>query len=87
MFFIYRDKKHVKSSIHLYDINRKNTEYMYMFVLGFFSVSYDYCIYIVLVVCVNTGMVMSNGKMPAVKEKAYISHSQNHHETNLLVRC
>lgn len=48
-----------------------------MFVLGFFSVSYDYCIY---VVCVNTGTVMSKGKMPAVKEKAYISHLQNHHE-------
>lgn len=51
-----------------------------MFVLGFFSVLYDNCIYTVFVVCVNIGMVMSKGKMPAVKEKAYISHSQNHHE-------
>lgn len=42
---------------------------------------------IVFVICVNTGMVMSKGKMPAVKEKAYISHSQNHHEKSLLVRC
>lgn len=48
-----------------------------MFTLDFFPKG---CIYIVLVVCVNTGMVMSKGKMPAVKEKAYISHSQNHQE-------
>lgn len=39
--------------MHLCDINRKNTEYIYMFELGFFSVLYDYCIYIVLVVCLN----------------------------------
>lgn len=58
--------------MHLYDIHRKNTEYM--FVLCFSSVSYDYCIYEVLVVCVNTGMVMSNGKVPAVKEKALVTH-------------
>lgn len=58
-----------------------------MFILGFFSVLYDYCIYAVLVVCVNIGTVMSKGKMPAVEARAYISHSQNHNEKILLVRC
>lgn len=37
-----------------------------MFVLGFISILYDYYIYVVLV-CANTGIVMSKGKMPAVK--------------------
>lgn len=30
---------------------------------------------------------MSKGKMPAVKEKAQISHLQNHPDKRLLVRC
>jgi len=58
-----------------------------MFLSGFSFTSYDYYIYVVFVVCVPTGTVTSKGKTPAVKEKAQVSHLQNHPDKNLLVRC